>query len=243
MKKESKNKLWIVTFFAISMAFLETTVVIYLRKMYYPNGFNFPLAGFVDPTILGIEWIREFATVIMLITIAMLAAKKFYERLAYFIYAFAIWDIFYYIYLKLFLDWPASILTWDVLFLIPWPWAGPVLAPLICSALFIAMTFIIINSEDSNIKVRISLKEGALMVSGILLILYTWLYDYGKLIIGSGNIKNFFTLNNNEEFMQIIMSYVPQYYNWPVFIIGTILLSVGVLIFYSRTNKKLFYRK
>jgi hypothetical protein len=105
------------------------------------------------------------------------------------------------------------------------------------------MTFIIINSEDSNIKVRISLKEGALMVSGILLILYTWLYDYGKLIIGSGNIKNFFTLNNNEEFMQIIMSYVPQYYNWPVFIIGTILLSVGVLIFYSRTNKKLFYRK
>ena len=237
MKKESKNKLWIITFFAIAMGFLETVVVIYLRDMFYTAGFNFPLKGFVNPSIIGIEWIREFATIVMLVTIAMLAAKKFYERLAYFLYAFAIWDIFYYIFLKIFLDWPASMLTWDVLFLIPWPWAGPVIAPIICSILFIIMTLIIINSVDSNIKVRILPKEWALMVLGVILILYTWIYDYGKIIISGGYTKDFFTLNNNPELMQIIANYMPKHYNWSVFILGIIFASAGMLLFYLRTNK------
>ena len=96
MKKESLNKISIVTIFAIAMGFLEAVVVVYLRKLYYPNGFNFPLKGFIDPSIISIEWVREFATIVMLITIAMLAGKKLYERFAYFIYVFAIWDIFYY---------------------------------------------------------------------------------------------------------------------------------------------------
>lgn len=225
------------------MGFLETTVVIYLRDLFYSVGFDFPLKGFVEPTILGIEWIREFATIVMLITIAMLAGKKFYERFAYFLYAFAIWDIFYYIFLKILLDWPVSLLTWDILFLIPWPWVGPVIAPVICSILFIIMTLIIINSIDSNVKVRIYPREWALMALGIILVLYTWIYDYGKIIISGGYIKDFFTLNSNKEFMQIIADYVPQYYNWPVFIIGIIFTSIGILIFYLRTNKKLsFYR-
>ena len=67
MKKESKNIILIVTVFSIAMAFLETAVVVYLRKLFYLNGFNFPLKGFLDPSILSIEWIREFATIIMLL--------------------------------------------------------------------------------------------------------------------------------------------------------------------------------
>ena len=140
MKKESVNKILIITIFAIAMGFLEAAVVIYLRELFYPNGFDFPLRGFLNPSILGVEWIREFATVVMLAAIAVLAGKKFYERFAYFLYAFAIWDIFYYISLKATLDWPSSFLTWDLLFLIPWPWIGPVLTPVLWSILFIILS-------------------------------------------------------------------------------------------------------
>ena len=99
MKKESVNKIITITIFAIAMGFLESVVVVYLRKIFYAGGFGFPLKGFTEPSIIGIEWIREIATIVMLITISMLVAKKFYERLSYFIYAFAVWDIFYYIFL------------------------------------------------------------------------------------------------------------------------------------------------
>ena len=137
MKKETLNRVWIVTFFAIAMGYLEAIVVAYLRALYYPNGFNFPLANLVQSEILLIEWVREFATIVMLVTVAMLAGKKFFERSAYFIFAFAVWDIFYYVFLKVILDWPASLFTWDVLFLIPWPWVGPVITPVLCSLLMI----------------------------------------------------------------------------------------------------------
>ncbi|MFH1787699.1 MAG: hypothetical protein ABH811_02835 [archaeon] len=235
MKKESWSKISIVTIFAIAMGFLEAVVVIYLRKLYYPNGFNFPLKGFIDPSILSIEWVREFATIVMLITVAMLASKKLYERFAYFIYAFAIWDIFYYLFLKLTLNWPASFFTWDILFLIPWPWVGPVLAPLLCTILMIITTLIIINFKDSKIKIK--LREFILVITGLLVVLYTWLYDYGKIIIGRGFTKDFFTLANNPQFYQIIESYSPSYYNWPIFLIGLIISSIGILLFYLRTKK------
>ena len=236
MKKESLNKILIVTIFAIAMGFLEAVVVIYLRKLYYPKGFNFPLKGFIDPSILRIEWVREFATIAMLITIAMLVGKKLYERFAYFIYAFAIWDIFYYISLKLTLNWPASFFTWDILFLIPLPWVGPVLAPLLCTILMITTAFMIINFEDLKMNVKIKMKELILILVGVLIVLYTWLYDYGKIILGGGFTKDFFTLANNQQFNQIIANYSPPYYNWFLFLIGFIISSLGILFFYLRTK-------
>src|SRR3989344_2635925 len=159
MQKESVRKIWIVSIYAIAMGFLEAAVVVYLRKLYYVNGFDFPLKVFIEPSVLSVEWIREFFTVVMLVTIGLLAGKKFYEKFAYFVYAFAIWDIFYYIFLKLSLNWPSSLLTWDLLFLIPWPWIGPVIAPLICTVLMIVMTFIIIRFYDKGKKISKKLKE------------------------------------------------------------------------------------
>ncbi len=238
MKKESLNKIIIVTIFAIAMAFLESAVVVYLRKLFYPQGFNFPLKGFIEPTILGIEWIREFATIIMLITIGLLAGKKVYEKFAYFIYAFAVWDIFYYVFLKLLLNWPHSLLTWDLLFLIPWPWAGPVLAPILCSILMIITSILIINLEDSNINIKMNAKELSMVILGILLVLFTWLYDYGKIIIVENFLEDFLTLTNNEQFNQVITSYSPVYYNWPVFLVGFIISSIGIYLFYKRNKKR-----
>lgn len=233
MKKESIRVLWIVAIFSIAMAFLESTVVVYLRKIYYPNGFDFPLLGFIDPNILSIEWFREFCTIVMLITIALLCARKFTERLAYFMFSFAIWDIFYYIWLFVMLSWPKSILTWDLLFLIPWPWIGPVLAPVILSITMIVFSFVIINKKEN---IGINLKEWALLIIGSLIILYTFLIDYGILIFGNGFAKDFFTLSTNQEFIQLISSFKPLYYPWGVFILGEILILLGIFMFYKRKN-------
>ncbi|HOW36764.1 MAG TPA: hypothetical protein PLK34_00750 [Candidatus Pacearchaeota archaeon] len=238
MNKESECKLGIITFFAIAMGFLEAVVVVYLRRIYYSFGFDFPLKGFIEPEILNIEWIREFATVIMLLSVAILAGKKFYEKFAYFLYAFAIWDIFYYISLKLTLNWPESIFTWDLLFLIPWPWIGPVLSPILWSVLFVIFTLLVISFRDKKIKVKFSALEITLFVLGVFITLYTWLYDYGKLIIGGGYTKDFFTLTENSQFMQAITTYVPTNYNWPAFILGLALALTSLFLFYIRTKNQ-----
>jgi len=237
MNPESKKKLLFVSIFAIAMGFLEAAVVIYLRKLFYPLFFNFPLKGFIDPSILGIEWLREFATIIMLLTIGLLAGKKVYEKFAYFIYAFAIWDLFYYVFLKLTLNWPPSLLTWDILFLIPWPWIGPVIAPIICSIIIITLSLLIINFYDKGKKVAISWKEWTLFIVGMILVLYTWLIDYGKLIIQGGFARDFFTLADNQEFYKIISNYMPSHYNYVLFTIGAVLAIIGVFVFYNRIKK------
>ncbi len=238
MKKESLNKILIVTAYAIAMGFLEAAVVIYLRALFYPNGFNFPLKGFIEPYILGVEWVREIATIIMLITIGMLAGRKFYEKFAYFIYSFAIWDIFYYVFLKMYLNWPSSLLTWDLLFMVPWPWIGPVLAPLLCTILMIITTFIIINFEDKGVKVKVKLTELFLVIIGMIIVLFTWMYDYGMLIFSNGFAKYFFTLNTNPRFIEVVNNYIPIYFNWPLFLLGLFISSLGVLLFYIRTKKQ-----
>src|ERR1044072_1842951 len=131
MNSLPKTIAWI-SLFAISMGFLESSVVIYLRELYYPSGFQFPLQP-IPMAIARVEFFRELATLIMLIGVGILSGKTRLQRFAYFVLAFGIWDLFYYLFLYLFIGWPQSLATWDILFLIPVPWVGPVWAPcLLC---------------------------------------------------------------------------------------------------------------
>src|SRR4030043_48057 len=123
--------IWL-TVFSIAMAYLESAVVVYLRAIMYPEGFDFPLAP-MQPGIAVTEIFREAATIIMLLGAGYLGGRYLTQRFAWFIYCFAIWDIFYYVFLKMLDHWPASLMTWDILFLIPTTWTGPVLTPLIVS--------------------------------------------------------------------------------------------------------------
>jgi hypothetical protein len=127
---------WIIIVYAAAMGILEAAVVVYLRRLYYPGGFAFPLVP-MDPAILRLEVIREAMTIAMLAGVAGLAAERAWPRLMAFIVAFGVWDIVYYAGLKLFLGWPASWLAPDILFLIPKVWVGPVLAPVLISILWI----------------------------------------------------------------------------------------------------------
>lgn len=236
MKKDNCNKLVWVSIFAIAMGFLEAAVVIYLRALYYPNGFSFPLAVFMPENIFLIELFREFATIVMLISIGFLAGKKIYGKFAYFLYSFAIWDIFYYIFLKLLLNWPESFLIWDLLFSIPIQWISPVLAPIICSITMIVFALIILKLEENNPNINISLKEWTFVIIGSLSVLYTFLYDYAKIILQRDFLSDFSNLLNNADYLAEVNSFVPASYKWTLFVIGEILILTGIYLFYRRNK-------
>ncbi len=114
--------------FAVAMGYLEAAVVVYLRALYYPEGFSFPLVP-MDAGILAVELGREAATVVMIFAVAWATARSGWQLLTGFALVFGVWDIVYYAGLRILLGWPASFLEPDILFLIPSVWVGPVLAP------------------------------------------------------------------------------------------------------------------
>jgi len=128
----------LLALFAVAMAFVESAVVVYLRGLFYPEGFYGTLAA-IPVFYYGTEVFREAATIVMLAAVALLAARRgWWERVAYFLFCFGVWDIFYYVWLYALLGWPPSLLTNDLLFLIPVPWVAPVAAPVAASAVMIA---------------------------------------------------------------------------------------------------------
>ena len=132
-------KTWaVVALYAMAMAWVESAVVYYLRTMidrlepYQPN--PLPVIGRLGP----VELVREAATLLMLLTVGILAGRSWRGRLGYAAIAFGVWDIFYYVFLRIMCGWPHSLMDWDILFLLPLPWWGPVLAPVLISILMIA---------------------------------------------------------------------------------------------------------
>src|SRR4030095_11740564 len=112
------RRLFWLAIFAVAMAYVEASVVVYLRELYYPGGFSFPIVIIPDRLAL-IEVGREAATIVMLSGVALLAGAGAWQRFLFFCVVFGVWDIFYYIWLLVFIGWPSSALTWDILFLIP----------------------------------------------------------------------------------------------------------------------------
>jgi hypothetical protein len=133
-----RTLIWL-SVYALAMAQVEAGVVIYLREIYHGAD---PLALFPLVPLAGrdlsIELVRELATVLMIASVALLQPQRGARAFGAFIYVFGLWDIAYYVWLKLLLGWPTQWLEWDVLFLIPWPWLGPWLTPVLVSLLFVA---------------------------------------------------------------------------------------------------------
>jgi hypothetical protein len=145
---EMLKRLGIAVLFGIAFAYIESAVVVYLRVIFHPNGFTFPLEMFgvtaEGKRLLLTEIGREAATLVLILTAAWLFGRVRQERAAYFLAIFAVWDVFYYVWLKVLLDWPASIMDWDILFLIPMVWASPVLYPVLVSTMMFAMAVAIL---------------------------------------------------------------------------------------------------
>lgn len=211
---KSLNKtLFIYLILFISLAYIESAIVVYLREIYYPDGFHFPIK-IIENRIAVIEIGREAFTIIILWLSSLLSAKKFKERFAIFIFAFGIWDIFYYIWLKIFINWPKEWLEWDILFLIPIPWASPWEAPVMVSIGFILAAYLVLKYPERFAKRIFNRIEWSLEICSAGLILWSFLWQSTHVL--------------NEE--------IPKYYPWWLFILG---MTLGIFVFLNRFLNKI----
>jgi hypothetical protein len=218
-----KRSVFALLLFGAAFGYLEAAVVSYLRilheparQRFYPGrsaGDLFPLltldqlraGGPEQHRTLVIEIGREAATLVMLAAVALGTARNAGQWAAAFVITFGAWDITFYIFLKLLLGWPASLFTWDILFLIPVPWAGPVFAPVIVSAVMIAAGSWHLWREAAGRPVRIAPAHWAGILLGAAIIIASFAMDYRNLMAGG----------------------MPHAFNWAVFVLGTVLGTVS----------------
>ena len=195
-----------VIIFAIAMGILESICVVYIRQIIFPpngNITNVPITDFN----FTIEAIREAMTIIMLTTVSILSAYNVRTRLAMFFLAFGTWDILYYVGLRIFLQWPVTIMDWDTLFLIPVAWYSPVLVPVLISVYFIFGSIFIILHERNGIILKFSKSIVLLQFSAFVV----WYYSF---------IKNSAMISET--------GYTNVEYSWALFFLGLV-LGVGSL--------------
>jgi hypothetical protein len=195
-------KLWIwVVVFAVAFAWVESAVVVYLRKIFFDGGFRFPLVvrweggkHIIDP-LVRIEFGREIATVIMLVAVSWVAGKNRIQKFCFFMIIFGIWDIFYYLWLYVMAGWPQSLMTWDLLFYVPLPWVGPVVAPLAISLAMAACGSLMIYFDEKGYDIRLRWYDLALELGCGLLMILAFCWDWKNIIQIPGDIKRTGTPN------------------------------------------------
>lgn len=183
--------------FGVSFGYVEAAVVVYLRAVYDPvrrqihperqAGELFPLitSGQFEQTapeksrLVGVEVMREAATMVMLAAVALVATAARQPWLPCFAIAFGTWDFFYYVFLRVLEGWPASLLTWDILFLIPLPWVAPVLAPGI-----VAVTIVGCGLAALARPVHMNALHWIAMTLGGLLIVLSFMWDFRNTMAG-----------------------------------------------------------
>jgi hypothetical protein len=205
--------------FGTAFGYLEAAVVTYLRALHEParQQFHpgrspdelFPLltleqlhaSGDLQQRTLIAEIGREAATIVMLAAVALAVAENAGQWAAAFVILFGVWDITFYLFLKVLVDWPASILTWDILFLIPVPWTGPVLAPVLVSAAMIAAGLWHLRAEWGGRPVRIDAGPWMGILAGAIVIIVSFAMDYRNIMAGG----------------------MPNPFNWAVFAAGIVM--------------------
>jgi len=205
---------WTVVAYAAAMAWVESAVVYYLRTMinrvepYQPN--PLPIIGGMGP----VEMVREAATLLMLLTVGLLAGGNWRSRVGYVAVAFGFWDICYYLFLKIICGWPHSLFDWDILFLLPLPWWGPVLAPVSIAFLMILWGTIAAQYERPPRPGLSKWKLRLMNVLGTLLALYVFMADAIRVADGGVNA---------------LRDLLPTRFNWPLFSVALLLMAAPVI--------------
>jgi hypothetical protein len=207
-----KRFLW-VSAYAVAMAYLEATVVVYLRA----------LLGITDMAAINvslepyglIEIGREAATIIMLFSVGWMAGRHGKERWAYGLFAFGLWDVFYYIWLRVLLSWPESLLGWDLLFLIPLPWWGPVLAPTLIAVLICVAAVMAVMRMERGHRIGVTPLHFATALGGALLTLYVFMSDAIHALV-AGPVD-----------WDILR---PTLFKWPLFLVALVLMALPTLM-------------
>jgi len=197
----------IVVAFAIAMAWVEAASVFYIRALvgriepYQAN----PLP--INDALGSVELWREASTLVMLATVGMLAGRTWRRRVGYSALAFGAWDIFYYVFLRIMSGWPRTLLDWDILFLLPLPWWGPVLAPVSIALVMIVWGTLATQAKDDATDARWA---GALAFVGIGLALGVFMIDAWRALP-----------HGRDAVLQVL----PTTFNWSLFWLAVLLMS------------------
>jgi hypothetical protein len=184
-----------VIIFAIAFAWVESAIVVYLREIFFDGNFGFPLvveweAGrrIVNP-LIRIEFFREIATLVMLVTVGILAGKNRMQKFCYFLIAFGVWDIFYYIGLYVMVDWPPGPMTWDLLFYVPLPWVGPVITPVLIAIAMIVSGSLLIYLDENEFIIKWCWYDLVIEFFLALLMIVAFCWDWKNVIQLPGDIR------------------------------------------------------
>lgn len=197
-----------------AMAWVESAVVFYMRTMidridpYQSN--PLPVVG----SLGSVELVREAATLAMLLTVGMLAGRSWRGRLGYAAVAFGVWDLLYYVFLKLMCGWPRSLFDWDILFLLPLPWWGPVLAPMSIAIMLIAWGTLATQFEVHPPAGLPVWKQHALGLIGAGLALYVFMAD---------------SIRVADQGVDVLRNLLPARFNWPLFCMALLLMALPVI--------------
>jgi hypothetical protein len=214
----------IVVVFAVGMAWVEAACVYYLRVL---TGRLEPYQA--DPLPLGgllgqVELVREATTLLMLMMVGALAARTWSKRLAYALIAFGVWDIFYYVFLRVITDWPRSLFDWDVLFLLPLPWWGPVWAPVAIALLMIVWGTLATQFRESLSTTAFTRTVWVAAALGTTLALYVFMAD---------------AIRSLPQGIEATRSVLPTSFNWSLFCAALMLMAAPVAHAGWRASRRL----
>jgi hypothetical protein len=209
-----KHRWIVIAVFATAMGYLESAVVYYLRTMV--NRLN-PYQAEPLPNFGGLarpELARELATMVMLLTIGWIAGRTWRGRIGFALLTFGIWDIAYYVFLIPLTDWPNSVSDWDLLFLIPLPWWGPVWSPVSIAFLMIAFGLLTTILEQGEPPIWPHRVANMLCGIGICIALYVFMADaIAAAPRGEGAIR----------------MVLPTRFNWPLFAAAWLLMFIPIM--------------
>ena len=197
--------------FALAMGYVEAAVVVDLRQLQWIPGLPTD-APFQEDWLIAIEVGREAATLVMLFTLGWLAGWDVQSRLGAAIFAFGLWDLAYYAWLRVFISWPTSIGEWDLLFLIPVPWWAPVWAPALAATLMLVVGGALVVRSEQGIRVRLDRAIGLAGGTGAILALYAVIVP---------------ALGSLPGDLEPAASVPPVAFAWPVYLTGWGLVAVA----------------
>jgi hypothetical protein len=204
----SERTRWaIVMAFAIAMAWVEAASVFYIRALvdriepYQAN--PLPIHGALG----NVELWREAATLVMIATLGVLAGRTWRRRAGYAALTFGAWDIFYYVFLRLMSGWPRTLLDWDILFLLPLPWWGPVLAPVSIALVMILWGTLATQSDNDATDAHWTWALGG---AGIVLALASFMIDAWRAL---------------PDGRDAVLQVLPTEFNWPLFGAALLLMA------------------
>lgn len=199
------------------MAYLESAVVVYLRRLFGITELNQALVS-MDTQIIYVEAGRELATLIMLFMVATLAGESIQSRVGYFLLLFGTWDIFYYLWLRVFIGWPVGWLDTDLLFMLPLPWWGPVLAPILIAVLMAIMGITLVEMDGMGKEVKPGKTGWVALILGLLIDLYVFMADAIAALPAS---------------MDALSRVQMSQFKWPFFLLGLVMIG----FFFYRVSK------